>query len=74
MTLGYYRKHIIEKLEAAGCQLKKRGAGDYDLWYSPLSQHIFQIDDVVESHHLANAILKNAGLPQEFGQKITNHH
>ena len=53
-------------LDGAGCYLERSGKGDHEIWYSPLTQRRFVVDQSIKSRHTANAILKQAGLPKAF--------
>ncbi|MCE2720681.1 MAG: type II toxin-antitoxin system HicA family toxin [Dolichospermum sp.] len=53
-------------LDGAGCYFERSGKGDHEIWYSPLTQRRFVVDQFIKSRHTANAILKQAGLPKAF--------
>ena len=53
-------------LDGAGCSFERSGKGDHEIWYSPLTQRRFVVDQSIKSRHTANAILKQAGLPKAF--------
>lgn len=53
-------------LSDAGCTFERHGKGDHDIWYSPISERNFVVDSKIPSRHLANAVLKQAGLPKRF--------
>ncbi|MBV8666642.1 MAG: type II toxin-antitoxin system HicA family toxin [Burkholderiaceae bacterium] len=63
--LGYTPK-LKEILLAAGCYFKRSGKGDHEIWHSPVSGHSFPVDHHIKSRHMANAVLKQAGLPKHF--------
>jgi len=44
----------------------RRGRGDHEIWYSPISDTNFTVDANIKSRHTANAVLKQAGLPKAF--------
>ena len=48
------------------CQLHRQGKGDHEIWYSPLSDQYFVVDNSIKSRHTANAVLKQAGLDKQF--------
>jgi HicA toxin of bacterial toxin-antitoxin, len=48
-------KKIIKK---NGCQLERQGKGDHEIWYSPLTEKCFIVDNAIKSRHTANSILK----------------
>lgn len=53
-------------LSEAGCNLERQGKGDHEIWYSPLTERRFVVDNAIKSRHTANAVLKQAGLPKAF--------
>ncbi len=53
-------------LKQAGCTFDRKGKGDHEIWYSPLTKQRFVVDQAIKSRHTANAVLKQAGLPKEF--------
>jgi HicA toxin of bacterial toxin-antitoxin, len=50
----------------AGCSFVRKGKGDHEMWFSPVSGRLFVVDRGVLSRHTANGILKDAGLPKAF--------
>ena len=57
----------LKKLLATnGCRLERQGKGDHEIWYSPLTQRCFVVDNDIKSRHTANAVLKQAGLSKHF--------
>ena len=65
MGQGFYRQ-IVEALKAAGCEYRRQGKGDHEIWYSPITKRHFTVDHGVKSRHTANETLKQAGLPKAF--------
>jgi hypothetical protein len=61
-----YSASIKKLLVAAGCRYIRRGKGDHDIWFSPLTNKSFPVDGTIKSRHTANAVLKQAGLPKSF--------
>jgi hypothetical protein len=53
-------------LRAADCRLVRQGKGDHEIWESPITATRFVVDNTILSRHLANAVLKQAGLPKQF--------
>ena len=53
-------------LTDAGCYLVRRGKGDHETWYSPINGRYFTVDAGLDYRHLANVVLKQAGLPKQF--------
>ena len=57
----------------AGCQFVRSGKGDRDVWYSPISQRRFVVDQAIKSRHTANAVLKQAGLQKPSRDVAVSH-
>jgi len=53
-------------LKAAGCYFVRQGKGDHEIWYSPITNVYFVVDQKIRSRHTANAVLKQAGLAKKF--------
>ena len=53
-------------LRANGCQFERHGKGDHEIWYSPITDRRFVVDNNIKSRHTANAVLKQAGLKKHF--------
>jgi hypothetical protein len=62
---GFYRE-IVEALKAAGCQYRRPGKGDHEIWYSPITDRTLTVDKGSLSRHTANAVMKQAGLDKRF--------
>ncbi len=61
-----FSPELVRILSAAGCRFVRRGKGDHDIWYSPLSTLRFPVDHKIKSRHMANAVLRQAGLDKRF--------
>jgi predicted RNA binding protein YcfA (HicA-like mRNA interferase family) len=61
-----YGKPVREKLAAAGWQFHHHGRGDHDIWHNPVTGRKVTVPVKLLSRHLANNILKDAGLPKAF--------
>jgi predicted RNA binding protein YcfA (HicA-like mRNA interferase family) len=61
-----FAPELRKLLHQAGCRLHRRGKGDHEIWYSPVSKRTFTVDGKIRSRHTANGILKEAGLRKEF--------
>jgi hypothetical protein len=53
-------------LRASDCTLVRAGKGDHEIWFSPITNRNFTVDNHMLSRHTANAVLKQAGLPKAF--------
>lgn len=57
---------LKRRLQASGCRFERQGKGDHEIWYSPITNRRFPVDDKIRSRHTANGVLKQAGLPKAF--------
>jgi len=53
-------------LRSAGCYFVRQGKGDHEIWYSPITNIHFVVDQKIKSRNTANAVLKQAGLSKRF--------
>lgn len=63
---GSFTPQLKEILAEAGCYFERQGKGDHEIWYSPITQQKFVVDNAIKSRHTANTVLKQAGLPKRF--------
>ena len=49
-----------------GCKTVRQGKGDHEIWYSPISERNFTVDNSIKSRHTANTIMKQAGINHKF--------
>ncbi len=61
-----YTRALKQFLREGGCNFERRGKGDHEIWYSPITGIRFVVDQKIKSRHTANAVLKQAGLPKKF--------
>lgn len=61
-----YTKLLKKLLLDAGCYIVRYGKGDHETWFSPIVNKPFTVDGRIMSRHMANVILKQAGLPKRF--------
>jgi hypothetical protein len=61
-----FRRKLVTLLKQAGCHFHRQGRGDHEIWYSPLSEKYFTVDNGIKSRHTANETLKQAGLQKQF--------
>ena len=61
-----YSSNLKKYLRKAGCSFERQGKGDHEIWYSPITNVRFVVDNAIKSRHTANAVLKQAGLPKHF--------
>jgi hypothetical protein len=71
-VIGSYRGNsfsadLLLILKEAGCYYHAPAhRGNHDIWFSPITGIYFPFDSKLLSHHTANAILRIAGLPEQF--------
>jgi predicted RNA binding protein YcfA (HicA-like mRNA interferase family) len=61
-----YGKEVRKRLLEAGCTFVRHGRGDHDIWRSPNAERPLTVPVKIKSRHMANKILKDAGLPKAF--------
>lgn len=64
--MGTLYRELVERLRKAECQFVREGKGSHEIWHSPITNRAFTVPVTIASRHLANLILKQAGLPKEF--------
>jgi len=61
-----YTKAVRKILLENGCGFVRRGKGDHDIWYSPITNRNFPVDGKIKSRHIANAIMRQSGAAYKF--------
>ena len=61
-----FGKALRTILAEHGCTFVRHGRGDHDVWENPKTGQRFAVPVKIKSRHLANKILKEAGLPKTF--------
>ena len=64
--MAEFEKKVREILTLNHCFYVRRGKGDHDIWYSPITQRHVTVDTKIKSRHTANAILKQSGIDHRF--------
>jgi hypothetical protein len=64
--MAEYENRVRDKLAENGCVFKRRGKGDHDIWFSPITKAMFPVDGKIPSRHTANTIMKQAGIDFHF--------
>ena len=64
--MNNYGRSVRYILHKNGCYFVKHGKGDHDLWYSPLTNRKVTVDGKIPGQHMANEVLKQAGLKKTF--------
>jgi hypothetical protein len=61
-----YTPKVKELLRSHGCCFERPGRGDHEIWFSPITERRFPVDQKILSRHTANAVLKQAGIAKQF--------
>jgi hypothetical protein len=61
-----YTPRVKEILREHGCYFERPGRGDHEIWFSPITQRRFPVDQKILSRHTANGVLKQAGIAKQF--------
>ncbi len=64
--MAEYEKKVRALLKQHGCVFVRRGKGDHDIWYSPVTDRHVTVDTRIKSRYTANAVLKQSGIEYRF--------
>ncbi len=64
--MAEYEKKVRQLLVQAQCTFDRRGKGDHDIWYSPITNRHVTVDTKIKSRHTTNAVLKQSGINFRF--------
>jgi len=64
--MAEYEKRVRQLLMEYGCHFVRHGKGDHDIWHSPITGKNFPVDGEIRIRHVANAIMKQAGIQYHF--------
>ena len=64
--MAEYEKKVRAVLKDNGCHFVRRGKGDHDIWHNPATKKTFPVDTKIKSRHMANCIMKEAGIDHKF--------
>lgn len=64
--MAEFEKKVREILQQNKCSFVRRGKGDHDIWFSPITGHHITVDSKIKSRHTANAIMKQSGINHKF--------
>jgi len=57
---------LREILLKSGCTIVRQGKGSHEIWFSSVTKKSFTVPVTLASRHMANVILKQAGLEKSF--------
>lgn len=64
--MAEYEKAVRDILKDNGCYFVRRGKGDHDIWYSPITNRHITVDGKIKSRYTANEIMKQSGIKKRF--------
>lgn len=64
--MGKLANDLKKLLAASGFEFLRQARGDHEVWWHPVTKQKLTIDNGSKSRHLANDLLKEAGLPKAF--------
>lgn len=64
--MAEYEKAVRDILKDNGCFFVRRGKGDHDIWYSPITNRHVTVDGKIKSRYTANEIMKQSGIKKRF--------
>ena len=64
--MATYERHVRQIMAMNGCHFVRRGKGDHDIWYSPITDKNITVDGTIKSRHIANLIMKQSGINHRF--------
>ena len=64
--MAEYEKKVRQILREYDCHFVRHGKGDHDIWYSPITNRSFTVDGEIKIRHVANGIMKQAGIAHHF--------
>jgi len=64
--MAEYEKIVRKILCDSGCYFVRHGKGDHDIWHSPITNLPITVDGEIKSRHVANDIMKRAGINHRF--------
>jgi hypothetical protein len=64
--MAEYEKKVRDLLQKYDCSFVRRGKGDHDIWYSPVTDRHVTVDGKIKSRHTANAVLRQCGIEYRF--------
>lgn len=63
---GSFTPEVKRILLEHGCRFERRGKGDHEIWFSPITDRRLVVDGKIKSRHTANGVLRQAGIEKRF--------
>lgn len=64
--MASYTPKLKKILRENGFSFRRQGKGDHEIWSNPVTKKKATVDGKILSRHLANKILKDAGIDEAF--------
>ena len=64
--MAEYEKKVRQILLQHGCSFVRYGKGDHEVWHSPITRKNFPVDGKIYIRHVANGVMKQAGINHRF--------
>jgi predicted RNA binding protein YcfA (HicA-like mRNA interferase family) len=64
--MAEYEKKVREILKRNGFTFHHHGRGDHDIWFNEQLKIKVTVDSKIKSRHMANLIMKEAGIIYHF--------
>jgi predicted RNA binding protein YcfA (HicA-like mRNA interferase family) len=64
--MAEYEKKVREVLKRNGYVFHHHGRGDHDIWTNQAGNKKVTVDGKIKSRHMANAIMREAGIDYHF--------
>ncbi|MCL2806426.1 MAG: type II toxin-antitoxin system HicA family toxin [Treponema sp.] len=64
--MAEYEKKVRKILKEHGCYFVRHGRGDHDIWHTPIKNRNITVDGKINIRHVANEIMKQAGIEYHF--------
>jgi predicted RNA binding protein YcfA (HicA-like mRNA interferase family) len=64
--MAEYEKKVREVLKQHGFVFHHHGRGDHDVWFKASANIKVTVDGKIKSRHMANQIMKEAGIDHRF--------
>ena len=61
-----YTKDVYRLLNTHGCTFVRHGKVDHNIYFSPIKNNHISVDGKITIRHMANKIMKDAGVDYKF--------